>query len=331
MKSLKERFEDDMFALGSIVKRCLKMFLKDGMSVFFSLLAPLIVFLLYVLFLADIQVDTVTSAFPEGFEASKTLVKSFVDNWMVSGVLGVACITVSLSANSIMVQDKQRGQIRDCLASPVKRGVITAAYFVFNFVVTVTICTIVYVVCIIYLAASGSFAMTAADAFAVFGVLLFSVLSATLITVFIASFFRTEAALSGFIGILSAAIGFLTGAFMPLSIFPKGVQYVSELLPGTHSSGIFRHFLMGGALDNLVATVPEAAQAGLRSGLEDAFSMQLDFFGKTIDIDVMAIYVGLLIVVFAVVNLTVGTKLLDLSERKRLVAKKNKSAGKTSE
>ena len=109
MKSLKERFEDDMFALGSIVKRCLKMFLKDGMSVFFSLLAPLIVFLLYVLFLADIQVDTVTSAFPEGFEASKTLVKSFVDNWMVSGVLGVACITVSLSANSIMVQDKQRG------------------------------------------------------------------------------------------------------------------------------------------------------------------------------------------------------------------------------
>ena len=51
-------FTDNVYALGQIVKRCLKMFFKDGMSVFFSLLAPLIVFLLYVLFLGDIQVDS---------------------------------------------------------------------------------------------------------------------------------------------------------------------------------------------------------------------------------------------------------------------------------
>lgn len=37
-------FTDNVYALGQIVKRCLKMFFKDGMSVFFSLLAPLIVF-----------------------------------------------------------------------------------------------------------------------------------------------------------------------------------------------------------------------------------------------------------------------------------------------
>lgn len=328
MKELRAELGDDLFALGSIVKRCLKMFLKDGMAVFFSLLAPLIVFLLYVLFLADIQVDAVNSAFPEGFEVSKGLVKAFVDNWMVSGVLGVACITVSLSANSIMVQDKQRGQIRDCLASPVKRSVITTAYFVFNFVVTAVICTIVYLVCLVYLAASGSFTMTASDVFAVFGVLLFSVLSATLITVFLASLFRTEATLSGFIGIISAAIGFLTGAFMPLSIFPTGVQYVSSILPGTHSSGMFRHFLMSEALEDLVATVPEAAQASLRSGLEDAFSMQLNFFGKMADIDVMAIYIAVIIIVFVVINLTVGTKLLELSDRKSLFGKNKKTADK---
>ena len=115
---------------------------------------------------------------------------------------------------------------------------------------------------------------------------------------------------------------------MPLSIFPTGVQYVSSILPGTHSSGMFRHFLMSEALEDLVATVPEAAQASLRSGLEDAFSMQLNFFGKMVDIDVMAIYIAVIIIVFVVINLTVGTKLLELSDRKPLFGKKKKPADK---
>ena len=40
MKELRAELGDDLFALGSIVKRCLKMFLKDGMAVFFSFLCP---------------------------------------------------------------------------------------------------------------------------------------------------------------------------------------------------------------------------------------------------------------------------------------------------
>ena len=80
MKELRAELGDDMFALGSIVKRCLKMFLKDGMAVFFSLLAPLVLFFLFVLFLSDIQVDAVNSAFPAGFEVSKGFVKAFVAN-----------------------------------------------------------------------------------------------------------------------------------------------------------------------------------------------------------------------------------------------------------
>ena len=37
--------------------RNLKLFLKDKMQVFFSLLAPLIVLFLYVAFLGDVQMD----------------------------------------------------------------------------------------------------------------------------------------------------------------------------------------------------------------------------------------------------------------------------------
>ena len=47
-----------------------------------------------------------------------------------------------------------------------------------------------------------------------------------------------------------------------------------------------------------------------------------------VDIDVMAIYIAVIIIVFVVINLTVGTKLLELSDRKPLFGKKKKPADK---
>ena len=309
MSDVSVRFSDDFFAFLQLVKRHCKVFLKDRMAVFFSLLAPIIVFLLYVLFLGDLQEDTVMSFFPEGVAVPDDAVSAFVNSWMVSGVLGTACFTVSFSANTIMVQDKCRGQIRDCLVSPVKRTTVTVAYFAFNFIVTVAVVTFVTLLCFVYLAATGGFRMSAGEAFATLGNVAFSALSSTLFSVFVCSFFRTEGALSGFIGIVSAAIGFLIGAYMPLSAFPDGVEYIAALLPGTHSAGLFRNFLMSGALADLTAGLPQAAY----DGLMDAFSMRLDLFGRAAGTDVMALYVAGSILLFAALNLVVGTKLLNLS------------------
>ena len=60
---MKSKIKDISVMLGMLIKRSLNIFLKDKMSVFFSLLAPLIVLAVYVLFLADIQVDAVKSNF----------------------------------------------------------------------------------------------------------------------------------------------------------------------------------------------------------------------------------------------------------------------------
>ena len=50
-----DKFKDGAVTLSKLVERSLKIFLKDKVGVFFSLLAPLIVLVLYVLFLGDIQ------------------------------------------------------------------------------------------------------------------------------------------------------------------------------------------------------------------------------------------------------------------------------------
>ena len=303
-----QKITGEIYAFSQLVRRHCKVFLKDGMAVFFSLLAPLIVFMLYILFLGEIQADTVAGFFPEGMPVPDDGVRAFVDSWMVAGVLGVACITVSFSANSVMVQDKCRGQIRDCLVSPVRKQTVTLAYFAFNFIVTVVIVTVVCLIAFVYLAATGRFMLSAGEAFAVIGTILFSSLSSTLFSVLVCALFRTEGALSGFVGIVSAAIGFLIGAYMPMSAFPDGVEYVAALLPGTHSAGLFRNFLMSGALENLTAGLPQAAY----DGIAGAFSMEIDLFGANVGTDIMAVYIAGSIVLFAVLNLVLGTRLLNL-------------------
>lgn len=276
--------KNDFITLSSLVKRSLKVFLKDRMTVFFSLLAPIIILVLYVLFLGDIQVTSIKSQFDSfGVNVDDKLIGAFVDSWMLSGVMAVSCITVSFSVNSVMVHDRENGIINDMIASPIRKYLINFSYIVANFFITAVICSAILVISFVYIAISGWY-MNVGEVFAIIGTMLLSILCASLFSVFIAKFFKTEAALGGFIGILSAAIGFLCGAYMPISMFPKAIQYLVLIIPGTYSAGIFKTLFMSGALDALVG---EVGYEPLKDSLIKDFSIKLDFFGKDIGIGIM--------------------------------------------
>lgn len=298
MSTVIKPFKESFYTLTQLTKRNIKIFLSDKAGVFFSMLAPLIVLLLYVLFLGDVQVNSVMSFVPDSFALNENAVQAYVDCWMIAGVLSVSCITVSLGANSVMVLDKTRGILNDSLSSPVKRWVITASYFLYNFIVTVAITLVALGVCLIYLVISGGWYLTLADVLLTICTVILSSLSATLITVFLCGFFKTENALSAFSGIISSVIGFFIGAYMPMSIMPKALQYASGLFPGSHSAGIFRNYLMTGALENLGKDLPSE----ILEKLSEAFAMKVNFFGEAVGINFMYIFVAVSIVIFAALN-----------------------------
>lgn len=285
-----QKSKDGAVTLFKLVGRSLKIFLKDKTGVFFSLLAPLIVLGLYVLFLADIQMDGVKGAF-EGAPVDEKLLKNFVDAWMLAGVVSVACVTVSFSAQGIMIQDKEKGVLNDMLASPVARGIIDVGYLISNFVVTLCICLIVLAVAFIYIAISG-WTLSFADVVWLIALTIMSVLSTSVLSTLICSGLKTGSQHSAFSGIISAIIGFIMGAFMPLSVFPKGVQYVTLFVPGTYSAALYRNLFMRGALEKIDEALP-----GAKSGLMDSFSMRLNFFGKTIEADMQAVIFAVVIAI----------------------------------
>ena len=240
---MRGRMKDNIITLARLTQRGLKIFLKDRMGVFFALLAPLIVLLLYVLFLGDIQVDTVKNAF-QGFPVDDKLVGNFVDAWMLAGVMSVACITVSFSAQTIMVSDRENNTLSDMLASPVPRSLVSVGYLVANIAITLVICLIVECVAFVYMAASG-WTLSVGDTFLIVAHTVLSVISSSTLSTLICSGIKTASQHGAFVGILSAVIGFLVGAYMPLSVFPKGVQYITLFIPGTYSAGVYRPIPQG--------------------------------------------------------------------------------------
>lgn len=277
-----KKIKDNAAVVSGLVERSLKIFLKDKASVFFSLLAPLIVLGLYLLFLGDIQMDGIKAAF-EGAPIDDKLLKSFVDSWMLAGVVSVACVTVSFSVQGITVQDREKGVLNDMLASPISRGIIDLSYLISNFVVTLCICLIVLAVAFVYVAITG-WTLSFVDVVLLIALTIMSVLSASVISTLVGLAFRTSSQHSAFVGIISAMIGFVMGAFMPLSAFPEGVQYVTLFVPATYSAALYRNLFMRGALEKIDAALP-----GAEDGLKGSFSMELDFFGKTIGADMQAV------------------------------------------
>ena len=169
-----------MYMLWSQTVRNLKVFLKDKANIFFALLAPIIVFGLYILFLGKIQSDALLVSLEEmGVTGKNDLVRAFCDSWMLSGVLASACITVPLCACGVMVQDKKRGITADLLASPVPAWLPTAAYFLAVVIAGLILALAVLALCLVYLAASGTWYLSAGDVFGLLGTYVLSVLSSS--------------------------------------------------------------------------------------------------------------------------------------------------------
>ena len=295
----------------SLTKRNMKVFLRDKTGVFFSLLSPLLVLLLFILFLGDLQVDSVRNTL-ENYGVLDMFSKNFPEavayNWLVAGVLGVSSITVSFSCLAVIITDREKGIENDYKASPISNIKVYISYILGVFLSTLLIMIIVSIAGIIFLAATNSLNMKLVDYLVLYGGIILGSFNASLFAYALTSFIKTTGAHGAFTGLICAVSGFLIGAYMPLSSFPKAIQYFCGIIPGSHSAGLARSAL----LDNFVE---EAAtrSVDVANSLDEYFSMKVNLFGNSINSNGMFIYLIVSTIIFLGINIIV----LKLHSKKR--------------
>ena len=156
---------------------------------------------------------------------------------------------------------------------------------------------------LIMLAIGDIFMYTAIDILKIYGIVLLGSVLGTIILMLFASFFKKSSTLGSFGILISAAIGFVIGAYIPVSQFGEGVQTAVNLVPWSQVAGMMRNVLMTPAIDNI-----NNALGGIDNGMfveevENTFALNLNIFGDNIGINFMLIYSLASIAIFLVLNL----------------------------
>lgn len=297
-----------MKTLGYLIRRNTKLFFKDKGVFFTSLVAPLILLLLFITFLGNVYRDSFHSCVPEGMTVPESLVEGFVGGWLMSSLLAVCCVTVAFSANMIMVQDRVTGTAGDFSITPVKRSVMGLGYYLSTAAVAGIICYTATGAGFLYLAFAGWYLSVSDVLFVLLDVFLL-VLFGTALSSVVCHFLVNQGGMTAVTTIVSAAYGFLCGAYMPISQFSAGIRRFLSCLPGTYGTALLHRHFMDGVLRELErGYFPSEVVDGIR----DSFDNRLYFFGTQVKIPsmywILGVSIGVLVGIYVLLNVSGGKK-----------------------
>ena len=287
------------------IKRNVLLFFKDWQSILFSLLTSIIVLVLYLLFLKGTFVSAIQSAM-EQYPGLASMVPQkdidmFANLFLLSGILGSAMISVPFSCITVLVKDRANKVDYDILATPMKREQIILAYFISAVLTSILLNSIILAVGLIGIRMQGNMYLNISQVVKAFSIIALGSISASAIFMIIVLFFKTVSACEAFFGILSAASGFVIGAYIPISQFSDGVQTVCNLFPASQITIMLRNILLNGLLEHINTSIQGVDQGMFVLSLKEYFTFQAKLFKGYLDMNKMLEYI-LGVILFCIVT-----------------------------
>ena len=288
-----------------LIKRNLLLFFKDWQSILFSLLTSIIVLVLYLLFLKGTFVRAMQSAM-EQYPGLASMVPQkdiamFANLLLLTGILGSAMISVPFSCITVVVKDRANKVDYDILATPMKREQIILAYFISAVLTSILLNSIILAVGLIGIRMQGNMYLNISQVVKAFSVVALGSISASAIFMIVVLFFKTVSACEAFFGILSAASGFVIGAYIPISQFSNEVQTVCNLFPASQITIMLRNILLNGLLDHINTSLQGVDQGMFVLSLKEYFTFQAKLFKGYLDMNKMLEYI-LGVILFCIVT-----------------------------
>ncbi len=248
----------------SLMLRNLKLYFRDRNSVFFSLLGVFVIIALYLLFLGDVWAGNLPD---------RDGVRFTMDSWIMGGVLAVTSFTTTLGALGTMVEDKTRKIKKDFVASPLSRNSMTGGYILSTIVVGILMSLAALVIAEAFIVIKGGSLISLLDLIKLLGLILLATVANSAIVVFMVSFFNTLNAYGTASTLVGTLIGFFTGIYLPIGVFPSAVQWIIKLFPPSHAASLIRQVMMRAGIERVFADAP----AGVATDFKRHLGMELTF------------------------------------------------------
>ena len=274
--------------------RNLRLFVRDKALVFFSFLSVIIILGLYVLFLGDIQVQNIRSMIQMDIPEIDALVYA----WMLPGLIAVASITLSLGNMGRLVDDAQGENLNDFLVSPLKRTQLILSYLISSIIITSFISVCMFALSIVIVKLKGGPWLNLEQILQSLGIIVLLIISSALLSLYIASWVKTQNTYGVVNSMVGTFIGFVTGAYMPMGIMPVFVQNMFNILPVSLGASLLRQVYLSPILD----TVFKNAQTEMLSEYRYFQGVDLKVFGRILTPEFMYIGIFVSIVLLFILN-----------------------------
>ncbi len=246
----------------AFTRRNLKVFFRDKSSVFFSMLAVLIVLGLYVLFLGDQLVNS--------FKDEVSGASRLMDSWIMAGILAITPVSTTLGSFGAIVNDKAKKIYKDFRSSPITSRSLAGGYILSSFCIGCITSLFALVVIEIYFGIKGYGLLSAVQLLQILGTILISVLVSSSMMYLVVSLFNSQNAFATASTIVGTLIGFITGIYLPIGSTDQSIQYVIEFFPISHAASLFRKILMCDPMKDSFSGAPASAKTDfmLEMGIE---------------------------------------------------------------
>ncbi|PKM95234.1 MAG: transporter [Firmicutes bacterium HGW-Firmicutes-1] len=201
--------------------RNIKIFARNRVQLVFTIIMPF--FFLYV-FSAIFKNDNITNPV----------------NYMLAGIVITTVFQTSLTIATSTIEDIVSGFMKEVLVSPVKRIQIAAG----QLLSAATIATLQGIIILIIGYFIGLRFTSLITPFAVIGVMIVVGLVFSGLGLFLAALVKNSQTFQIVITAISMPLTFLCGAYIPLSLLPKSLQYVAYFNPMTYTTAFFRTIIL---------------------------------------------------------------------------------------
>ena len=247
-----------------LLKRNILLYLRDRVSVFFSILSMLIVLALMVIFLGNMNAENVVDALAESGSLRDTATDEknaayLIQMWTLAGILIVNAVTITLTVIGTMVQDEVKNRLASFYMAPVKRIKIAMGYILSSWIVGIGMCILTLIMGELYMVFCGHPLLSAADCLKLCGMIVLNTFIYASLSYFMALFIHSESAWSGIMTIIGTLVGFVGAIYLPMSMLPEGVSRVLKCLPVLHGAAMMRMVCTKDAVDQTFAGLPEIA------------------------------------------------------------------------
>lgn len=214
--------------------RNIKLFFKDKTTVVLSLLAEIIIMVLYIIFIRD----NLLQRFPMIENA-----ELIIDSWMIAGILGITPLTAAMGAYGVMINDKAGRIERDFKTSPMGRVKMINGYLFSASVSGIIMSLVILILAQIYLIICYGETAAKGQLSTVFLLMIINSVCSSAIVILPVSLLKSSNALSACCTIIGSLIGFLTGIYLPIGSLNETVILLIKAFPISHMVVLLRKSL----------------------------------------------------------------------------------------